>query len=138
MRKNAFTLIEVLFAIILVGIAIVSLVGANISFTKVNGMGADMSTAEFLIEQIRELTALATYNDLDDFNGRSYCPPINSRRTALIDFARFTQQITVENVSAADLQTTVGNNNSDFYRVTVKILLNGQEISTENWIRARY
>lgn len=159
MQKSAFTLIEVLFATILVGLAVASLMAANITFTKANGMGADMSTAEFMVEQIRELTAplpavdpttgiatfgpeagetLAGYDDVDDFNGGSYCPPINSNRTALTDFSNFTQQIMVENVSAIDLQTVVAHHGSAFYRVTVKILLNSREICSESWIRARY
>ena len=56
--KSGFSLIEVLFAIILVGIAIAAMVAANISFTKASAAGTDLSTAEFLIEQIKELTTL--------------------------------------------------------------------------------
>ena len=88
--SDGFTLIEVLIAILLVGLAIVSLVSANGSFTQANGAGVELSTAEFLIEQIRELSAvldvidpdtgiatfgpeasetLADYDDLDDFHG---------------------------------------------------------------------
>ena len=55
--KNGFSLIEVLIAVLIVGLAIVSLVAANGAFTMANGAGADLSTAEFLFEQIRELTA---------------------------------------------------------------------------------
>ena len=89
-RKSigGFTLIEVLIATILVGLAIAALLGANSSFTMANGVGTDMSTAEFLAEQIRELTAMlpvvdpdtktafdtpeaswTSYDDVDDFNG---------------------------------------------------------------------
>ena len=55
--NNGFTLIEVMIAIILVGLAIASLVGANSAFTQANGAGTELSTAEFLLEQIKELTA---------------------------------------------------------------------------------
>ena len=57
-NKNGFSLIEVLIAILLVGLAIASLVGANSAFTQSNGAGTDLSTAEFLLEQVRELTTL--------------------------------------------------------------------------------
>ena len=88
--KNGFSLIEVLIAILLVGLAMAALMASNTAFTKANGAGTDLSTAEFLVEQIRELTALlpvvdpqsdvwafgpeagetlAIYDDLDDFNG---------------------------------------------------------------------
>ena len=53
--EGGFSLIEVLIAILLVGLAIASLVTANSAFTKANSAGTELSTAEFLIEQIREL-----------------------------------------------------------------------------------
>ena len=126
--KNGFTLIEVLIAVIMVGLAIAALVGANLSFTKANGMGANISTAEFLSEQIRELTtmlavvdpqsgtatfgaeegSLANYDDIDDFdgagNGLTFNPPITSARSALTDFASYSQKVTVKNVNPANLR----------------------------------
>lgn len=156
--NSGFSLIEVLVAILLVGLAIASLVVASGSFTKVNADGVDLSTAEFLIEQIRELTALlpvidpqtetstfgpeeatlADYDDLDDFDGAIFSPPINTNRNSLNDFAAFRQQITVENVSASNFQQVVSDHSSSFVRVTVKVFLNSKEIISASWIRARY
>lgn len=157
MKKDGLTLVEVLMAIILIGVAIASLVAANGLFTKVNSFGMDLSTAEFLIEQIRELTTplpavdpntgtaafgpetgqtLATYDDLDDFNGASFHPPINADRQTLNNFAAFTQQITVENVHDTNFETVVPHHSSHFVRITVKILLNNYEVSSASWIRA--
>jgi len=130
-------------AVILVGVSIAALVAANTSFTLANGTGADISTAEFLVEQIRELTAmlpamdpdttsptfgleeaaLAAYDDVDD---------------VLSDFAAFSQQVTVENVSASNFDTVVGDGLSDFFRITVTVSLNGNQLSSTSWIRARY
>ena len=159
-RKHdaAFSLIEALIAIVLVGIAVVSLLVANGSFTRANAAGTDLSTAEFLIEQIRELTttlpvvdpntetttfgpeeaSLAGYDDLDDFDGASFSPPINADRQTLNDFAAFTQQITVQNVSANNFEQVVGDHLSSFVRVTVTALYNSTEINSASWIRARY
>lgn len=159
-HKKGFSLIEVLIAILLVGVAIVALVTASGSFTIANGAGADLSTAEFLIEQIRELTALlpvvdpesetdtfgpetdevdlADYDDLDDFTGASFSPPISADRQVLNDSAAFTQHVTVENVNAADFEQVVGSHASPFVRVTVRVVLNSKEISSASWIRARY
>jgi len=157
--NSGFSLIEVLIAIVLVGLAIVSLVAANISFTKANAAGRNLSTAEFLIEQIRELTTLlpvvdpntgdstfgpevgetlAGYDDLDDFDGASFAPPISSDRNVLSNFATFGQQITAENVSAANFEEVVGDHSSFFVRITVKVFLNSREISSTSWIRTRY
>jgi prepilin-type N-terminal cleavage/methylation domain-containing protein len=156
--RGGFSLIEVLIAILLVGIAIVSLVAANSAFTKTNGAGTDLSTAEFLIEQIRELTTLlavvdpqsgtatfgpeeatlAGYDDLDDFSGANFSPPISTNRTILNAFSGFSQRITVENVSASNFEQVVAHHSSPFVRVTVKVFLNSNQISSASWIRARY
>ena len=137
MKKNAFTLIEVLIAIFLVGLAIASLVGANISFTRANGAGANLSTAEFLVEQIRGRTALAEYDNLhSSFDNVQFSPPVSTDGQVLADFAEFTQAITVENVSNTNFETVVGDFSSDFVRITVRILLNSEELSSAGWIRA--
>jgi prepilin-type N-terminal cleavage/methylation domain-containing protein len=155
---NGFTLVEILFAVILVGLAIAALLTASGSFTMANGAGADLSTAEFLVEQVRELTALlpvvdpqtgtdafgpeegslATYDDLDDFDNASFSPPISADRSVLNNFSAFTQQVVVENVSAANFEQVVGDHLSPFVRVTVTVSLNGSEISSAGWIRALY
>ena len=157
--RDGFTLIEVLISILLVGLAIVSLVSANGAFTQANGAGVELSTAEFLIEQIRELSivlevidpntgiatfgpetseTLADYDDLDDFHGLIFSPPISADRNSLTDLNAYSQQITVENVNASDFEQVVGNHTSPFVRVSVKVFLNTKEISSARWLRCRY
>lgn len=157
-HENGLSLIEVLIAIMLVGLTITALVAASRAFTIANGVGTEFSTAEFLIEQIRELTALlpvidpdtgtaafgpeeaslAGYDDLDDFDGASFSPPINANRTVLNDFAAYSQQVSVENVSAVNFEQVVADHSSDFIRITVRVFLNADEVSAASWIRARY
>jgi len=52
-----FTLIEAMIATLLLAIAIIALMVSNQAFTQVNSAGIDLSTAEFLIEEVRERTA---------------------------------------------------------------------------------
>jgi prepilin-type N-terminal cleavage/methylation domain-containing protein len=158
-RRKGFTLIEVLIGILLVGLAVVALISANGAFTQANGVGTELSTAEFLIEQIRELTAvlsvidpstgtstfgpetsetLATYDDLDDFDGAIFSPPISADRSALTDLGAYTQQITVENVSASNFEQVVSDHGSSFVRIDVKVFLNAKEVSSARWLRSRY
>jgi hypothetical protein len=160
--KSGLSLIEVLFAVLLVGLAIASLMAANGVFTKANGAGTDQSTAEFLIGQIRELTmllpvvepntpasgvdvfgpesgeTLSSYDDLNDFDDKSYCPPISAERKPLNHLSEFKQQITVENVSPSNFEQVVADNSSNFVRVTVSVYLNSRLISSASWLRARY
>jgi len=138
MKKNAFSLIEVLVAIILIGLAIASLLVANSSFTEANGVGTNLSTAQFLIEQIKERTAMVDYGGLYAFDDASYSPPKDSDGEDLNDFAAFTQQITVENVNPADFEQVEADHSTDFVRITVRVLFNFEEISSTSWIRARY
>lgn len=161
-RSKGFTLIEVLIATILVGCAIASLMAANRAFTQANDAGTDLSTAEFLIEQIKELTALlpvvepgtpdsafdvfgpetgetlAFYDDLNDFDGANFSPPINADRSALNDYTTFSQQVTVENVDASNFEQVTVDHGSSFVRVTVSVYQNSQLITSASWLRARY
>ena len=155
-ERFGFTLIEVLISTLLVGLAITALLAANGSSTRINGTGVDMTTAEFLLEQIRELTAvlpvidptdtetfgpeeanLVDYDDIYDFNSvNPLCPPIDAARASLAAFGTFSQQISVENVSANDFSQP--DPNSPFIRVTVSVCQNGTEVCSASWIRAQY
>jgi len=159
---GGFTLVEVLIATVLIGLSIAALLAANGTLTMANGAGTDQSTAEFLAEQIRELTtmlpvvdpqtttvttstpfgpeeaSLAAYDDMDDFDGASFSPPIGADRTILSAFASFGQTVTVQNVDRANFDQVVADHGSQFVRVTVRILRNGREITSASWIRARY
>lgn len=158
-NKRGFSLIEALIAILLVGLAIASLMAANSAFTKANGVGTDLTTAEFLFEQIRELTTLlpiidpqtelstfgpetgetlANYDDLDDLDGANFSPPISAHRNILNEFATYSQQVTVENVNPSDFEQVVADHSSCFVRVTVKVFMNSNEICSASWLRARY
>jgi type II secretory pathway pseudopilin PulG len=157
MKKTAFSLIEILIATILVGLAVTALLVASSSMTIANGAGTDLSTAEFLIEQIRELTALlpvidpqtemavfgpeetglAYYDDLDDFDDASFSPPIDANRNVLNNFAAFSQIVLVENVNPSNFDQVVADHSTSFVRVTVTVVLNAKEISSTGWIRAR-
>mgnify|MGYP001103621247 CR=1 FL=1 len=157
--KSGFSLIEVLIAILLVGLAMAALMASNTAFTKANGAGTDLSTAEFLVEQIRELTTLlpvvdpesedwafgpeagetlAIYDDLDDFDGTSFSPPIDADRNPLNDLAAYSQQVTVENVNASNFEQVKADTYTSFVRVTVRVYLNSKEITSASWLRAQY
>jgi prepilin-type N-terminal cleavage/methylation domain-containing protein len=155
---RGFSLIEILISILLVGLSITSMVVATNSFTMANGAGADLSTAEFLVEQIREMTAmmavidpetgittfgaeeasLAAYDDVDDLNGSTFSPPVGSDRTVLSALTGFSQHIVVQNVSQSNFNTVVTNHSSKFVRITVTVSLNGRPITSASWLRTQY
>ena len=156
MYKKGFTLVEVLISVVLLGVAICAILGANVSFTQANGAGTKLATAEFLTEQIRTLTTMVAvadpqtgtgtwgaeeggvslYDDLDDFDGRIFSPPIDGNANSLSTLAGYSQQVVVENVSASNFGQTVSDHGSAFVRVTVIILSGGDEITRTSWVRA--
>jgi prepilin-type N-terminal cleavage/methylation domain-containing protein len=159
--RKGFSLVEILIAIVLVGLSITALVTASNSFTMANGAGADLSTAEFLAEQIRELTiqlpvsdpaavnwtnfgpetgeTLDTYNDVDDFDGATFSPPISADKATLGNFPEYTQRVTVQKLNPSDFDAVVDDIiDSPFVRVQVDVLRNGDLLCSTTWIRARY
>lgn len=162
---RGFTLVEVLIATFLVGLSIAALVAASGSFSMANVAGADLSTAEFLVEQIRELTMMlpladpnvsawtalgpetgettpAAYDDVDDFDGfdsGSLGAPITAQRTTLPALAAFRQVVAVQKLNPSNFDELWNDNStSNFARVTVIILQNGRQIGSTSWLRARY
>lgn len=135
--RRGFTLIEALMAVLLIGIAMVSILMSSSSFTRANGMGVDLSTAEFLIEEIRERTASMTFDEVNTFAGGSpFSPPIDIEGAALANFSTFSQVVTFTTVSPSNFE--VSQAGSDFARVTVTILQNGEQVTFASWIRANY
>lgn len=134
-KQNGFTLIEALFASMLIGLVIVSLATASGAFTMVNGAGIDMSTAEFLIEEIRERTATMTFDDLVAYSGSPHNPPIDISGSEMAEFSAFSQAVTIQYVQESDLDNVV-TGPTDFVRVTVSIDKNNQPVSSASWIRA--
>jgi prepilin-type N-terminal cleavage/methylation domain-containing protein len=161
LNKNAraFTLLEVLVAIMIVAVVVTSLIVSTSSLNSVNASGIDMSTAEFLVTEIRAITdqlpvldpgggpyvfgpeigesTVAAYDDVDDFDDASFSPPIDYDRNALNDFAEFTQNVTVESVANNDPSQAVTDLSSNLVRVTVDIVKQGRTVTSTSWIRSR-
>jgi len=136
MRTKGFTLIEILIAVILVGLGVAGLVGANAAFSQSNGAGVELSTAEFLIEQIREMTTMTDFDLLHNFDEIVYSPPKDARGNDLSGFDSYSQTITVENVSGSNFENVVTDFSSDFVRVSVEVRKNSRLICSTSWLRA--
>lgn len=134
--QKAFTLLEVLIATVLLGIAISALMAANGAFTMVNKAGLDLSNAEFLIEQIREMTTMDEYSSLSALDDTTYSPPVDASGSAIDAFSDFSQRVTVQNVHENNFQQIEPDGGSDFLRITVEILHGNDVITEASWIRA--
>ena len=130
-RRNGFTLLESLFAAMLIGLVIAALVASSGAFTMANAAAVDLSTAEFLTEEIRELTTGLPFADLAGLAG-DHSPPIDVSEMPLNDFSVFKQQVAVDPCG----DEFSANSNDDFVRITVTIYKNEKPVSEASWIRA--
>jgi len=160
LKRAAFTLAEIMIAIIFLGLAIAALLGTNRFLTQSNAAAIELSTAEFLTEQLRELTillpakdpqtgstffgpetgetTLAAYDDIDDFDNASFSPPINAGRQVINSLASYRQTVAVQNVSPTNFAIVVTDNTTSFLKVTVNIYFNSKLVSSTSWIRTRF
>ncbi len=136
-RRSGFTLIEALFAAMLLGLVIAALAAASGAFTMANGYGVDLSTAEFLIEEVRERTANVDVDTLlASYDGQTFSPPVDVSGAAMSDFGSFGQQVEIDYVESGNFANTVAGP-TDLVRVTVTVTKGSQPISSTSWIRAR-
>jgi len=135
--SNGFTLIEALFAAMLLGLVIAALAAASGAFTMANGYGVDLSTAEFLAEEVRERTENVNFDTLlTNYDGQTFSPPKDVSGADMTDFNQFGQQVEIDYVQSSDFTNTV-TGPTDFVRVTVTVTKGGQPISSTSWVRAR-
>lgn len=136
-QNGGFTLVEALFAAMLLGLVIAALAAAAGAFTMANGYGLDLSTAEFLIEEVRERTANESFDNLlTNYSGQTFNPPKDVTGADMSEFSEFTQQVDIDYVQASDL-SQVSAVATDFIRVTVTVTKNGKPINSTSWIRAQ-
>jgi len=136
-QNSGFTLIEALFASMLLGLVVAALVAASGAFTMVNGYGVDLSTAEFLIEEVRERTANVDFDTLTTtYDGQTFSPPVDLTGAVISDFSGFSQQVQIDYVESGNFANTV-TGPTDFVRVTVTVTKSGTTVSSTSWIRAR-
>jgi hypothetical protein len=115
-QRTGFTLMEASLATIIVGVGILAMVKLVVACTTANDLAKQMTTAMLLTDHIQEAMSglpfndpylvntyfgpepgetLATFNDVDDFDGSNINPPIDSMRNRLPQFSQFTQAISV-------------------------------------------
>lgn len=136
-QNSGFTLVEALFAAMLLGLVIAALAAASGAFTMANGYGLDLSTAEFLIEEVRERTANESFDNLlTNYSGQTFNPPKDVTAADMPEFSEFTQQVDIDYVQANNL-SQVSAVATDFIRVTVTVTKNGKPVNSTSWIRAQ-
>jgi len=163
-RRGGFTLIEAAITTVIIGVgclAMLQLLGAG---TVANGEGTELTKAMNLAGNIREcltgvafcdpvvkdnwgldtgesMTVLSTLDDLDDFDGKTFSPPIDARRAKLTspNYNGWSQTVKVESVNPDDLtkvkaHLTLEPQLRPASRITVSVIHNGKTVYTQSWI----
>jgi len=161
-RRRGFTLIEAALTTVIVGVGCVSMLALLGAGTQANADGTELTTAMNLASNIREAMTgvaftdpttpthwgaetgegtVASYDDVDDFDGQSFSPPIDARRISLgSNYSTWKQTVKVESVRPDNLQTvmahlTLAPELRPTSRVTVTVH-NNTPIFTQSWIAA--
>ena len=175
-HRRGFTLIEAGLATVIVGIALVATFRLFAACTQQNAGANRMTTAMMLAENVHEAMigllfndpgtgsttfgpeageTLATYDDVDDFNGpvggggMTLNPPIDSQRNRIDELGKFSQVVSVWPVYLNNLETNSDESSPDLsqtsyqgaVRVRVRVLHQGSateppvELYRQSWIR---
>jgi len=153
-HRSGFTLIEAALVTTIISFGVLAMLQLLATGTVSNNDGAEMSTAINLAKGVRELMVglpvadpttpthwgsetgetLAGYDDIDDFDGKTYEPPIDGRRQSVTTFTGWKQAIKVQSVDPNLLTTTVPNGTTAAVRVTVTVSRNNKEVTKYSWI----
>lgn len=152
--RRGFTLIESALVTVIIGLGVVAMLELLATGTKTNVSGTQLTTAIHLARNIRELSlglafcdpqtpanwgvesgeTLATYDDLDDLDGRTFSPPIDARRQSLAAYANWQQSIIVETVDPGRLTLSVPKGSQPVNRITVIVSHQGKPIYRTSWL----
>jgi len=154
LRPRAFTLIEAALVTCIIGVGVLAMLQLLAAGTLSNASGAELTTGINLAKNVREMMFglrfadpttpthwgaetgenLASYDDLDDFDGLAFSPPIDARRRTLDDYANWQQSITVQTLDLDRLTTVVPDGSMPSARATVTITHNGKYICNLSWL----
>ena len=132
-KSKAFTLIEMVIAISIVGLGISGLMFSMAAGTRVNEYGSDLSDAVFLADQMGTIIDQTAFDDLPDLNGKTYSG-VDSQEKQIAGMDAYTQAITVQQLSFPNL-TPTNESPAAVYRVTVTVTNAGQIMASNQWLK---
>ena len=160
-NKRGFTLLEVLFAAVIIGIGFIAILASVTSSTKISYASSEMTQAIFLSQEIREWTAGLPFHDtdpadlgkppepdsymgegepyvddLDDLMEATFSPPRNGLGEVIVGMADWNQSIILTWRSSADINTVVVPGTSDLIHVQVTISKNNKTLIQTGWLVA--
>ena len=106
-RAGGFTLVEVTFSIVIVGVAIVSLMILFAAGTTVNAFGNKLSSAVFLADQLRSMTDQTGFDDIIGDGDQTFSG-VDADGNAIPGLGSFQQDLTIQPINPGDMTVYVG------------------------------
>ncbi len=154
---GGFTLIEIVVATVLVGLALVAMMVSTGSNTRVNDAGTKLTQGTFLAQEIREWTLSLPFcdqdagdlgnppgpdgsnpqiwvDDLDDMMDVTYCPPRDGQGYAISALPAWSQTIEMTWRDPNDLTGTVADGASDVIYVNIIVKHKNDTVVTSGWL----
>ena len=151
--RAGFTLIDTSMATIMGGIGVASLMSAIAASTRVNNDAKTLTTASFLLQEVREMTAdlpfedpdeeeiwgpeevaPANYDDLNDYLQIEFSPPVAADGTTLNQLNAWSQSIRVVSVDENNVRIVTAPGSTGMARLEATISLNGVTVLEGTWL----
>jgi hypothetical protein len=146
---------------IIVGTGVLAAVELTAACSRQNVAASGMTTATLLANNIQEAIAhlafsnpdgsntfgleeigqpVSNWNDVDDFNGRTFSPPVDANLQPVAELDRYSQEITVTRCDPQKLSMAAAG--ADAARVTVRVVYTRsdgtrEELHRLSWLRMR-
>lgn len=160
-RQGGFTLIEAALTMVIVGTGVLAAVELTAACSRQNRGASQMTTAMLLANNVQEAVAhlafsdpdgsntfgleetgqpVSVWDDVDDFNGRTFSPPVDANLQPIPSLSRFSQEITVTRSDPQKLSLAAAG--ADAARVTVRVIYarpdgTKEELHRLSWLRMR-
>jgi type II secretory pathway pseudopilin PulG len=166
-RTRGFTLIEAATTTVIIGVGCLAMLQLLAAGTRANGESGELTTAMNLAGNIREClthhngpmqtvafsdvddtdnwgpeageTTVNSYDDLDDFDGMTFSPPIDARRASMgTPYNGWSQSIVVESINPDDLKSVIPHLTHPpglrpVSRITVTVKRYDKTVYTQSW-----
>ena len=133
-RASGFTLMEAVYAIMIIGLGVVSLMQVLAAGTNVNGYGNNLSSGVFLANEIHAMTDDSSFDGLIAQGNLNFAQAVDANGNVLTGLASFSQQLQVTPINPVDMTTYVGPD-PEMLRLTAIVTKQGNEIIRNSWLR---
>ncbi|MBN1436625.1 MAG: type II secretion system protein [Sedimentisphaerales bacterium] len=131
---SAFTLIEAMFAVAIVGFSIAGLMLVMGSGTRVNMFGQQVSTASFLAEELHSIVDNTPFDQLVDLDNQTF-NAVDSLGNPIEGLENYSQHLSVTYINPATLQVATLGDPQVAVRITAVVFCDDQQVTSYTWLR---